>query len=229
MRVLGIIPARGGSKRLAGKNIKKLNGRPLVDYVMHAAQDSTSLDRVVLTSDDSAILDRAWSFPDIAAIRRPAELSTDLSPAIDYVRHALGILGDQEEVFDVIVIIQPTSPFTLAQDIDDSISLLNETGADTVVGVVKVDHMVNPVKLKIIENGQLLPYIEDEAGRMAHHHVPQVYVRNCSIYACTRQTIDQGMIIGPNCQAYLMPRERSIDINDSLDFEFAEFLIQRGR
>jgi len=195
---------------------------------MQAAQAATSLDRVILTSDDPVILDRARSFPDIEAIRRPAELSTDLSPAIDYVRHALEILKDQEEAFDVVVIIQPTSPFTLPQDIDDSISLLAETGADTVVSVVKVDHMVNPVKLKIIEKGQLLPYIEDEADRMAHHDVPQVYVRNCSIYASTMQTFDQGKIIGSHCQAYLMPRERSIDINDSLDFEFAEFLMQRG-
>ena len=126
-----------------------------------------------------------------------------------------------------VVIVQPSSPLTLAEDIDATVDLLAASGADTAVSVVKLDHAVHPLKMKVLEGDRLLPYLEEERGRMAAHELPMIYVRNCSVYATRRRVIDGGGVIGDDCRAYVMPRERSLDINEELDLEFAEFLLSR--
>ena len=228
MRVLGIIPARGGSKRLPRKNVQPLGGKPLVAWSIEAARQSKLISRLVVSSDDDEVLAIAEQYDSRLAVRRPVEISQDKSPAIEYMRHALATLEKAGEgPFDVVVILQPTSPFTTADDIDATISLLEESGADTAVSVMLVDHAIHPIKLKVLEGDRLLPFLEEERGRMASHELPSLYVRNCSVYAIRRATIEQGETIGPDCRGYIMPRERSIDINDPLDLEFAEFLLAR--
>jgi CMP-N,N'-diacetyllegionaminic acid synthase len=163
-------------------------------------------------------------------LKRPPEFAADDSPAIDYVRHALAVLEqNQERRFDVVVILQATSPFTLPADIDGTIDLLRASGADTAVSVMRVDHAVHPVKLKTMSGDRLLPFLEEERGRMAAADLPEVFVRNCSVYATRRAVIESGRIIGDDCRGYVMPRERSVDINEPLDLELAEFLLSRPR
>ncbi len=125
------------------------------------------------------------------------------------------------------MILQATSPFTLPEDIDATIELLLSSGADTAVSVMKVDHAVHPVKLKTMSGDRLLSYWEEERGRMAASELPEVFVRNCSVYATRRAVIESGRIIGDDCRGYVMPRERSLDINEALDLEFAQFLLSR--
>lgn len=219
MRTLGIIPARGGSKRLPKKNLRMLGGKPLVAWAIETAK-CAKLDRVVVSSDDPEILRIA----DELALARPADLATDTSLAIDYIRHALAELGN----FDVVVVLQPTSPFTLPEDVDKTVALLDASGADTAVTVMEIEHAMHPLKLKVMEGDRLLPYSEDEQGRMAAHELPKVYVRNGSVYATRKRVIEGGGVIGEDCRGYRMPRERSIDINDELDLAFAEFLLASG-
>ncbi len=225
MKILGIIPARAGSKRLPGKNTKLLAGKPLVTYAIEAALQSQRLDAVVVSSDDPVVLQLARDYPGVIALPRPAALAADTSPAIDYVQHVLATLPD---TYAIIVILQPTSPLTLAADIDGTIDKLLATGADSAVSVVGLDHMVHPVKLKTMQGDRLLPFLEDERGRMAAHELPQVYVRNCAVYATTSHTIETGEIIGPDCRGYIMPTERSADINEGIDFLFVEFLLSKA-
>ncbi len=228
MRVLGIVPARGGSKRLAQKNLRRLAGKPIVEWVIEAAIGSDRINRLVVSSDDSEILKIAEVYCKVTAIRRPAKLATDTSPAIDYVRHALKkIESGGDEKFDAVAILQPSSPLTRPEDIDGTIELLEASGADTAVSVVEVAHDLHPAKFKVMQGDRLMPYYEQEQGRMAAHELPKVYVRNCSVYATRRHVIDEGKIIGDDCRGYVMPRERSIDINDELDLAFAEFLLTR--
>jgi CMP-N-acetylneuraminic acid synthetase len=130
------------------------------------------------------------------------------------------------EPFDAIAVMQPTSPFTLPEDIDATIDLLHTSGADSAVSIMEVEHAMHPVKLKRLEGDRLLAYWEEERERMAFHELPRLYVRNCSVYAARRDLVEQGKIIGPDCRGYLMPRMRSLDINDELDWKFAEFLIE---
>jgi CMP-N,N'-diacetyllegionaminic acid synthase len=226
VKTLAIIPARGGSKRVPGKNLRPLAGKSLVARSIETVLASKTIDRLVVSSDSEEVLDIARTYRDNIALKRPSEISGDLAPAIDYVRHALEVLeANSQTHFEAVVIIQPSSPFTLAEDIDATVSLLENSGADTAVSVVEVDHALHPAKFKVMEQDRLLPYFEEEGGRMAAHELPKVYVRNCSVYATQRATIDAGEIIGSDCRGYLMPRERSIDINDELDWKFCEFML----
>jgi CMP-N-acetylneuraminic acid synthetase len=225
MRVLGIIPARAGSKRLPRKNVLPLGGKPLVAWAIEAARGATKLSRVVVSSDDEEVLNIAAQYDSSYPLPRPVELANDTSPAIDYVRHALQELSRSErEDFDVVAIIQPSSPLTLSADIDATIDLLERTGADTAVSVMRLDHAIHPIKLKTLSGDRLLPYSEEEQGRTASHELPTLYVRNCSVYVTRQRVIALGQILGSDCRGYVMPRERSVDINDQLDYQFAQFL-----
>src|SRR5438132_670020 len=131
VRVLGIIPARKGSKRLVGKNVRPLGGKPLVARAIEAARAAGTLERVVVSSDADQVLDIAAGYDVRLPLVRPAELAKDDSPAVDYVIHALSVLekGGQGP-FDAVCILQPSSPFTLGSDIDATVRLLETSGAD---------------------------------------------------------------------------------------------------
>ncbi len=222
--ILGVIPARGGSKRVKGKNKKKLAGKELIRYAIEATLASKKITQIVVSSDDDDILSIAKEYANVLALRRPEEISGDKAPAITYMQHALSVIDSE---FDYTVIIQPSSPFTLGEDIDQTINLLIEGEGDSSVSVMQLDHAIHPVKLKTLENDVLIPFLEEENGRMAAHELPEIYVRNCSVYVSSIELINEGEIIGNKCLGYVMPRERSIDINDPIDFEFAEFLMKK--
>jgi CMP-N,N'-diacetyllegionaminic acid synthase len=225
MKTLAIIPARGGSKRVPGKNLRLLGGKPLVARAIETALVARQISRCVVSSDDEEVLAIARGYDPRMALPRPAEISGDVALAIDYVRHALQALETEEpERFEAIVIIQPSSPLTLPADVDATVALLESSRADTAVTVMEVDHALHPAKFKVFAGDRLLPYLEEEGGRMAAHELPHVYVRNCSVYATRRQVIEAGQIIGSDCRGHVMPRERSVDINDELDWKFVEFL-----
>jgi CMP-N-acetylneuraminic acid synthetase len=132
-----------------------------------------------------------------------------------------------EGPYDAVVIVQPSSPFTLAEDIDATIDLLVRSGADSAVSVMQLEHAAHPFKMKVLEGDRLLPYLEEERGRMAAHQLPVIYVRNGSVYATRRPSLDRGQVIGDDCRGYVMPHERSLDINEELDLQFGEFLLAR--
>jgi CMP-N,N'-diacetyllegionaminic acid synthase len=222
MKILGIIPARGGSKRIPGKNKKKLDGKELVRYSIESTLKSKEITDFVLSSDDEDILRIGSDYKNLNCLRRPEAISGDKASAISYVQHAIEVLKID---FDYIVIIQPTSPFTMGRDIDNTIRLLYDSDADSSVTVMRLDHAIHPIKMKTMAGEKLNPFLEEEGGRMAAHELPELYVRNCSVYVSTMENIHQGKIIGDHCLGFVMPRERSIDINDPIDFEFAEYLI----
>jgi CMP-N-acetylneuraminic acid synthetase len=245
MKILGIIPARGGSKRVPRKNIRLLGGKPLICWVIEAARQVSQINRLVVSSDDDEVLEIAKSYDEKLPLRRPVEISTDTSLAIEYIKHALDVIETMQKParskgeidvdsveptrFDAVVILQPSSPLTLPEDISATIELLKRTNADTAVSVVQLEHAIHPLKLKVMQGDKLLPYFEEERGRMAEHELPKLFVRNCAVYATRRETIERNQIIGTDCRGYIMPRERSVDINDEMDFMFAEFLIQKGK
>lgn len=225
---MGIIGARAGSKRVLGKNTRVLGHQPLVVWAIDAARSAKRIDHLVVSSDDEAVLELTAKIDPQLTLKRPPEFATDTSPAIDYVQHALQMVESQGHGrFDAVVIIQPSSPFTTGQDIDDTIAILETSGANSAVTVMQLDHAIHPIKLKTLEGDRLLPYFEAENGRMAAHELPELYVRNCSVYASLRALIEEGEIISDDCRAVVMPQERSIDINSEIDFAFAEFMLSR--
>ena len=228
MRVLGIVPARGGSLRVRDKNIRSLGGRPLVAWVLETALAAASLDQVVVSSDSSEVLAIAEDLAPGSALLRPAPLCEADSPAIDYVTHALEhVESGASGAFDAVAILQPSSPFTRPTDIDATVALLESSGADSAVSVTRVPHDLHPVKFKYMRDGMLTALLDDERGRASPAQLPEVYVRNGSVYCSRRDTINQGTILGNTSAGYEMPRSRSVDINDEFDMEFAEFLATR--
>lgn len=226
MKVLGIIPARGGSKRVPRKNLRHLAGKELVAYAIEACLKAKTLGAVLVSSDSDEVLAVAARYSGVVALRRPDALSTDAALAIDYVRHAL---AEKPGAWDAVAIVQPSSPLTTAADIDATVMLLEKSPeADSAVSVMELDHAIHPVKLKRLAGDKLLPFVEEEQGRMAAHELPKLYVRNCSVYVSRVATIQKGSIIGDDSRGYVMPRERSVDINDELDWEFARFLFERS-
>ena len=208
-----------------GKNVRLLAGKPLVSYAIEAALKSSLITDTAVSSDSQEVLEIASTYNNIKAIERPAELAGDLSPAIDYVQHAI---QQYACTFDYVVIIQASSPLTQSNDIDETIRiLLKQPEADSSASVMQLDHAIHPVKLKTMKHNLLTPYWEEENGRMAAHDLPKLFVRNCAVYVTKRETLEEGKIIGDNCLGYEMPRVRSVDINDEFDFLLAEFLFEK--
>ncbi len=204
--------------------MRKLAGLPLVEYVLRAALKAKTITRLVVSSDDDEVLKLQSRYPAVTFLRRPDELALDESPAIDYVRHVLTATG---KAWDVIVILQPTTPFVRGKDIDSTISLLSRNDVDSAVSVMRVEQMHHPMKLKVMDGDLLKPFLRDEGGIIPAQKLPDVYTRNGAVYASKLNSIEQGQIIGERCAGFVMPPERSIDINYPIDFEFAEFIASR--
>lgn len=228
MRVLGLVPARGGSRRLERKNLAELAGKTLVRRALETALASGCLEPVALSSEDPEILAEASNLPEVTLVRRPAELAAEQALAYDVVVHTLHELetGGGER-FDAVALIQCTSPFTAPEDIQGAVEMLGRTEAGSVVSVVEADAPIHPVKLKRMEGDRLLPFLEDDR-MLPSQQLPQLWVRNGSIYVSRRDTIEHGKLISEDVRGYPMPRARSLDINTDLDLAFAEFLLQRG-
>ena len=225
MRVLGLVPARGGSARLPGKNLARLGGRTLVRRALETALAAGCFDAVALSSDDEAILAEADGL-DVVVLRRPPELASDTSLAADFALHALRVFDDRERPLDAIAIVQCTSPFTAPEDVSGAVELLERTGAESVVTVARVAAGRHPLKLKRLEGDRLLPFLEDDRLTPSHE-LPPLWVRNGAVYAFRRDVVERGLE-AEDVRAYEMPPERSFDVDTPEDLAFAEFLIARG-
>jgi len=221
MRVLGLVPARGGSSRVPGKNLLVLDGKTLVRRALETAVAAGCFDLVALSSDDDEILAEAEGL-DVIALRRPAELATDTARASEFARHAIDKLGD----FDALAIVQCTSPFTAPEDIAGAVALLERTGAESVVTVGRVEAAHHPLKLKRLEGDRLLPYLEEDRLTPSHE-LPPLWVRNGSVYVFRRDVVERGLE-AEDVRGYEMPPERSFDIDTERDVAFAEFLLERS-
>jgi CMP-N-acetylneuraminic acid synthetase len=230
MKVLAIIPARHGSKRVPKKNYRPFGSTTLVNLAINHALESRLIDTIILSSDSEEVLRIGSFYKELILLRRPNELSDDSSPAIEYVTHALRECELDSKPFDMVVILQPSSPLRSAEDIDACIKILSaHPEADSCVSVTKVDHMIHPIKLKKLNGINLEPFYEDESGRFASQDLPDVYVRNCAVYATWRKKLEIHQdVIGKISLAHVMPYYNSVDINSLIDFEFAEYLFLKN-
>jgi N-acylneuraminate cytidylyltransferase len=213
--VLGLIPARGGSKALPRKNILPVLGRPLLAWSIEAARRSRCLDRVVVSSEDSAVIDAARACGCEIPFRRPDELASDTAPAIDVVLHALDCLPG----FDVVVLLQPTSPLRTAADIDAACATLLAQHAPACVSVSLVQE--SPYWMYSLDDNETLrPVMPGAAESVRRQDLPAVYVLNGAIYVAdtawlrrTRRFVTEDTV------GYVMPAERSLDIDTAADLE----------
>ena len=231
MNILGLIPARGGSKAIPKKNIIPLAGQPLLAYTCEAALTSQRLTRVLLNTDDLEIAEVGRACGVDIPFMRPADLAADDTPILPVIQHALTWLKEQGNfLVDIVVLLQPTSPLRKAEHIDDAVDLLVESGADTVVSVVAVPHNFSPASVMLLdERGHLTPF---EAGPMIlrRQDKPKVYARNGpAVLAIRREIIEQGRLYGDVVLPLEMSRVESIDIDDGDDLAMAEFWLKRLR
>jgi CMP-N-acetylneuraminic acid synthetase len=223
MRVLALVPARGGSTRVPRKNLARLEGRTLVRRALETALAAGCFAGVALSSEDDEILAEASGLA-VEVVRRPPELATSTARAYDVAVHALGALDPDGSRFDALAVVQCTSPFTAPEDLAGAVSLLARTGADSVVSVARVDAALHPLKLKVLDGDRLRPYLAEDALTPSHD-LPPLWARNGSIYLGTRHVLERGELVGGDVRGYEMPPERSYDIDTPRDLAFAEFLL----
>ncbi len=231
MEILALIPARSGSKTIRKKNIYPLLGKSLLAYTCEAALASRVISRAVLSTDDEEIAAMGQAYGVEVPFMRPAELARDDIPTLPVIRHALhNLLAMEGYQPTVVVLLQPTSPLRQAHHIDEAVSLLIDTDADSVVSVVAVPHQYNPASVMRIENGQLIPFLKGEGTRILRRQSkPKVYARNGPAILAIRYHIvmEEESLFGGKCVPYIMDHYSSIDIDTEEDLAYAEFVMQR--
>lgn len=217
-RILGVIPARGGSKGIPGKNLHKISGKPLIQYTIEASKGSKLLSEFIISTDNEEIADFSQSIGGNVPFVRPSRLSTDKALSLPVILHALEFMESSiGNKYDIVVMLQPTTPLRNYKDIDGALSILLDGQADSVISVTEVGGY-HPLRMKRIIDGRLINYIEQGVEDMRpRQDLPPVYIRNGAIYAAYREVlVDNNSFSGNDCYAYNMPPERSVNI-DTLD------------
>ena len=221
-KVLAIIHARGGSKRVPGKNIKFLNGKPLISYMINACIQAKTVDRVIVSTDHPDIVRISKECGAEVPFIRPAPLSEDVASEL-VTQHAVKFIEDEEgHEIDVAITIQPTTPFCLPEHIDACVNKLRESNADSVVTVCEI---AERPEWMIKEDGSNYQGIIIQGDVGISQTLPKLYLANGAVFATKRSVLlDENLIIGRNNRIVIMPRERSIDIDEPIDFEYAEYI-----
>jgi CMP-N,N'-diacetyllegionaminic acid synthase len=219
--VLGVIPARGGSKGIPGKNIRDLCGKPMIAWTIEEAKKSRYLDRIIVSSDDESIIEIAKLYGADVPFVRPAELAKDDTPGIEPVLHALRELPG----YDYVVLLQPTSPLRQVTDIDGCIETCLRTGANACVSVVEPKHHPNWMFFTD-DNGFMHPINRDEVVYGRRQELPAVYALNGAVYVARVSWLQLNRsFLGHGVQAYVMSPYNSVDVDTELDLKLAALLL----
>jgi CMP-N-acetylneuraminic acid synthetase len=227
-KILAVIPARGGSKGVPRKNIRPLAGRPLIAYTIETALAARDrLHRVIVSTDDPEIAAVARAAGAEVPFLRPAELAADRSPTVPVLQHALRFVEERDgSRMDWVLLLQPTAPFRAVEDIHAALDLALAGGCDSVISVVQV-FATHPILMKRIEDDRLVPFcIDEKEGTRRQDYKPAAYMRNGAIYLTRRESlVDGSSIWGAAIRPYVMPEQRSVNIDSEMDFKMAEFLL----
>lgn len=233
MRVLGLIPARGGSKGVPRKNIKLLAGKPLLAYTAEAALNAQRLARVILSTDDKEIAEVGQGYGIEVPFLRPAELAHDKSPTLPVVQHALRFLEEQGDRFDAVCLLQPTNPLRRAADIDACLELMDASveegsAADAVISVLAVPAEHNPHWVYFRDaDGSLRLSTGGASPIPRRQDLPAAFHREGSVYVTRRDVVmNDNSLYGTRVIGYEIDPSRSVNIDNLEDWERAEKLIQ---
>ena len=226
-KILAVIPARGGSKGLPRKNVLPLSGKPLIGWTIEAVKESKNIDRIVVSTDDREIASACEKLGVRVPYFRPKKLAKDDTPAIDVVVHVLERLKTSENYMpDYVALFQPTSPLRTSLDIDRAVELLfSNSRADSVISLVDVSE--SPYWMRTVaKDGFIRHFMRHDYKDLRRQDLPPVYIVNGAIYISkTDVLLKNGSFSSNRTIGYLMPRSRSIDIDDMIDFRIAEMLL----
>jgi CMP-N,N'-diacetyllegionaminic acid synthase len=226
--ICAVVPARGGSKGLPRKNLRLLNGRPLIAYAIEAGLTASLVDRVIVSTDDEEIAGVARQCGADVPFLRPPHLAADAAPTPPVVRHAVEWLEAGGARVDATVVLQPTAPFRRGTHVDSAIDLLQRTGAGSVVSVCEFEH--SPYWMYALESGRLVPLLPDARNRARRQDQPALYRLNGALYVTRRDVLmGQGLITSEDAQALVMTRNESVDIENEADLRWAEWLVTGSR
>lgn len=227
MASIAVIPARGGSKGVPMKNIRKINGIPLIAYTIKAAKDSGKFDEVIVSTDSEEIADIAVKSGANVPFIRPQDISGDLVSSDAVIKHALEYMKSKGNSYDVVCKLQPTSPLRNANHIIEAFDLFQNKKADFVVSFCECEH--SPLWSGVLGKDNSIDKFMDNIDKGAcRQELPTYYRLNGAIYlAKTTSFFENGSFIGKNGFAYIMTQEDSIDIDSELDFKMAELLMKK--
>jgi N-acylneuraminate cytidylyltransferase/CMP-N,N'-diacetyllegionaminic acid synthase len=229
-KVLAIIPARGGSKGLPGKNIKELCGKPLIAWSIEQAKSCSDIDRIIVSTDDEEIAETAKKYGAEVPFMRPAELANDTASTIDVIFHAINWFKEHEDCrSEYILLLQPTSPLRSSEDINGAIQMLKEKNARAVVSVCETDH--HPWWSNTLpEDDSMKDFLRPEILNKHRQDLPVFCRLNGAIYlAETDYLSEQNSFFGSDTFAHKMPQSRSVDIDSDLDFKLAVLLLEEQK
>ena len=229
IRVLGVIPARGSSKGIPRKNLKLLAGKPLIAYILEAALQAKILDRVIVSTEDEEVAAVAGSYGAEVPFLRPEDLARDEISLIPVVKHAMDYLDKQGWRADIVVSMQPTSPLIEPGDIENAVNKLIKTGCDSVVSIHQIEQPHPYWAMKLHED-RLLPLYPEGFRFLQRQDLPSLYALTGAIYARRRELLErwsgQDFALGEDVRAIIMDREKSVDINNPLDFPVVEAILK---
>jgi N-acylneuraminate cytidylyltransferase len=230
MKVVGVIPARGGSKGLPGKNILPLAGKPIIGHVIEAAKKAATLDLVVVSTDDPEIAQVAESFG-ARVILRPAEFATDTAPIDLALRHVVRTLESEGRQFDIVVWLQANVPTTKTETIDKAVSLMKTEGGDSVQTIVPF--RVPPQWAWRLEGNRIVPLegcyrytVRRQDAAQAYHLDGAVCVLRKSILMATEGQTGQ-VYFGSDRRAIVQDHDDSVEVDEPMDYQFARFLLEQ--
>lgn len=226
-KVLAIIPARGGSKGVPHKNVKSLNGKPLIGWTIEESLKSQYIDKLMVSTEDKDIAKISKDFGSEVPFLRPEKLALDSTPGIAPILHAVKWFKNRNCDFDYIMCLQCTSPFRTHLQIDEAIEKLFEKDADSIISVCESE--ITPYWMKKIEDGRLKNFLDEGVFYTRRQDAPKVYRLNGAIYMAKIQVIlNIKNWYTENTIPYVMDRMSSVDIDNMLDFKFAEFLMKEN-
>ena len=230
MKTICTILARGGSKGVRNKNIRILNGKPLIAHTILQAQESKLFDLIVVSSDSEEILSIAKNYSVDYLIKRPLELAMDSSPKVPAIQHAVSIAEQYfKNQYDIIVDLDPTSPLRIIKDIENAYHMLIDESADNIITAspARKSPYFNMVYIDSDNVAKLPMALENKIIR--RQDAPRLYDMNASIYCWWRKNLfAHDSIWHEKTKLYIMPEERSVDIDTELDFEFVELLMKKN-
>ena len=226
--ILAIIPARKGSKRLVGKNMLDLNGKPLIAWTIEEALKSKYIDNIIISTDDENIINLSKQYKGInVPFVRSKGLSSDKATSLDVVLHAINYFSCNHKNFDYVMLLQPTSPLRKSKDIDYSIEELSEEDK-SVVSVCETDH--SPLwSNRLPDNKSMKNFLSKEIQNLRSQDLPKYYRLNGAIYISeVEYLVKEKGFLGDQTKAYIMPIERSIDIDTKKDLELCKILLNEN-
>ena len=222
---LAIIPARSGSKASKDKNIYDLNGKPLIAYSIESALASMMFDDIIVSTDSEQYADISRQYGAEVPFLRSAETSGDSANSWSVVREVVNKLSDAGREYDRIMLLQPTSPLRTAEDIENSFVLMEEKQANSILSVVEVEH--SPLWCNTIpEDGCMDHFRRLEYADLPRQELPVYYRMNGAIYLINIEELAMEPMFANRCYAYVMPQERSVDIDTKMDFLIAEMYLK---